>query len=317
MSAVSRTNMKIQLSRLVIIAALIFSAIPMVMADNGHNWMESAPSFCRSEPYSDLTPKQMSICDEAAFRYLSKNWKTITASNGQAYEIALDTITRPLPANFDGGATLRDASVLVYMTEGSTFNPNNVLTFYFDCHDRFQTFSSRWSQIAYAPPLSIAAKISSIACKHTITQTNRSKLSPVTIEKSYDPIPPAWNIKIGLPGTLSVGAEYCTESGKCEFVGNDIVGFTMGETPVGGIQGCQAMPDAEPCLKARIPVEVLAASHSGGVIVRLHGKNYGVSGMRWYKIEPDGSYIGGPVSVISKGVSMPLHMYLQQNNLMQ
>lgn len=317
MSAVSRTNEKIQILRLIIIATLIFSTSPMAMADDGHKWMESAPSFCRSEPYSSLTPKQMSICDETAFRYLSKNWKTITASNGQAYEIALDTIIRPLPDNSDGGATLRAASVLVYVPEGSTFNPDNALHFYFDCHDRFQTFSSYWSPVTYAPPLSVAAKIASIACRHTITRSNQAKLPPETTEKSYDPIPPAWNIKIGLPGVLSVGAEYCTESGKCKLVGNDIVGFTIGGTPVGGIQGCQAMPDAEPCLKARIPVEVLAASRSGSVIVRLHGKNYGVGGTRWYKKEPDGSYIGGPVSVFSNGVSMPLHMYLQQNNLIR
>ncbi|MGH8540540.1 MAG: hypothetical protein ACRETW_08560 [Stenotrophobium sp.] len=141
MSAVSSTNKKIQISKLIFMATLISSASPMAMADGGHKWMGSAPSFCRSEPYGKLTPKQMSICDEAAFRYLSKNWKTITASNGQAYEIALDTITRPLPANSDGGATLRAASVLVYMPEGSTFNPDNVFHFYFDCHDRFQTFS--------------------------------------------------------------------------------------------------------------------------------------------------------------------------------
>lgn len=314
MPTVSRTNKKIQISRPIIIATLIFSTSPVVMADDGRKWMDAIPPFCRSELYSNLTPKQMSICNEAAFRYLSKNWKTITVSNGQAYEVALDTIVRPLPANSDGGATLRAASVLVYMSEGSTFNPDNVLHFYFDCHDRFQTFSSRWSPIAYAPPLSIAATISSIACKHTITQTNQAKLPPITIEKSYDPIPPAWNIKIGLPGELSVGSEYCTESGKCEFVGNDIVGFTIGGTPVGGIQGCQAMPDAEPCLKARIPVEVLAASRSGSVIVRLYGKNYGVGGTSWYKKKPDGSYIGGPVSVSYKGVSMPLHMYLQKNN---
>jgi hypothetical protein len=122
----------------------------------------------------------------------------------------------------------------------------------------------------------------------------------------YDPIPIAWSIKIGLPGTLSVGAEYCTEMGRCQFVGNDIVGFTIGGTAVAGIQGCQSMPDAEPCLKARIPVQVLAASPAGSVIVRLNGRNYALAGVQWVKRERDGSLIGGPVSVIYQGVSVPL-----------
>ena len=308
-------NKKILISGLTLAAILMVATLPMAMADDGHKWMESAPAFCRSEPYENLTPKQMSMCDEAAFRYMSKNWKTITASNGQTFEIALDTITRPLPDDYGGGATLRAASVFVYISEGDTFNPANVFDFYFDCHDRFQTFSSRWSPTTYAPPLSIAAKISSVACKHTILRTNQVKPSSTANDKSYDPIPPAWNIKIGLPGVLSVGAAYCTEFGKCERVGNDIVGFNIGGTAVGGVQGCQAMPDAEPCIKARIPVEVLAASHTGSVIVRLHEKNYAVGGMNWYKHEPDGTFIGGPVSVIYQGVSMPLHMYLQQNQL--
>jgi hypothetical protein len=126
----------------------------------------------------------------------------------------------------------------------------------------------------------------------------------------YNPIPEGWSIKIGLPGTLSVGAEYCTQMGQCKYVGDDIVGFSIGGSPVGGIQGCQSLPDAEPCLKARIPVQVLAASPAGSVIVRLNGRNYAVSGNQWYKREPDGHFIGGPVSVIQNGVSVPLWLYL-------
>ena len=180
-------------------------------SDVGNEWLKSAPAFCRSEPYSNLTPKQMSKCDEAAFRYMSKHWQTITAANGQAYEIALDTITRNLPNNLDSGAALRAATVVVYISEGDTFNLDNVVHFYFDCHDHFQTYSPmHWSPVAYFPPLSIAAKISSVACKHTVLRHNQAKPPSTTNEKSYDPIPPAWNIKIGLPGILSAGAQYCT-----------------------------------------------------------------------------------------------------------
>lgn len=134
-------------------------------------------------------------------------------------------------------------------------------------------------------------------------------MSSAAMAADYNPIPKGWSIKIDLPGTLSVGAQYCTEMGKCQSVGNDIVGFAIGGTPVGGIQGCQSMPDAEPCLKARIPVQVLAASPAGSVIVRLNGKNYAVGGVQWYKQEPDRSFVGGPVSVLYKGASMPLQIY--------
>lgn len=143
-----------------------------------------------------------------------------------------------------------------------------------------------------------------------ITQTKPSA-SKSSIPDSYDPIPEAWNIKIGLPGTLSVGADYCTQSGQCKTVGSDIVGFKVGETAIGGIQGCGEHRDAAVCLNARVPVEVIAASPQGSVIVRLEGRNYAVSGMEWYKKESDGSFIGGPISVIDHGASIPLRIYLK------
>lgn len=130
----------------------------------GLEWMKSAPTFCQSKPYSNLTPEQIVSCDEAAFRSLSKDWQNVTASNGQVYDVALDTISRNLPRNVNPGATLRAAMVIVYESQGEPFNPNNVFTFYFDCHDHFQTFQQAWSPVAYFPPLSVTAKIASIAC---------------------------------------------------------------------------------------------------------------------------------------------------------
>jgi hypothetical protein len=111
----------------------------------------------------------------------------------------------------------------------------------------------------------------------------------------YEPIPKGWDIKVGLPGTLLVGAQFCTQSGKCQLVGDDIVGFTIGGTAVGGVQGCRAMPGAEPCLKAELPVLVLAESLAGSVIVRLMGKNYATS--------------KDFVSVVYRGVRMLLMKY--------
>jgi len=120
-----------------------------------------------------------------------------------------------------------------------------------------------------------------------------------TEPSSYDPIPGGWNIKIDLPGTLSVGAEYCTQSGNCQYVGQGNIGL---------LQVCQETPDAGACLKARVPVQVLASSPNGSVIVRLNGRNYGVAGVQWEHREPDGSSIGGPVSVIYQGASIPLRL---------
>ena len=131
---------------------------------------------------------------------------------------------------------------------------------------------------------------------------------------SYEPIPKGWNIKIGLPGKLSVGAEYCTALGECRTVGDDIVGFSIGGTPVGGVEGCSSMLGdggtiPEPCLKAEILVEVLASNSNGVAIVRLNRKNYAVGGGGWYRRTADGSFVGGPVSVVYQGISMPLQIY--------
>lgn len=127
----------------------------------------------------------------------------------------------------------------------------------------------------------------------------------------YEPTPTGWDIRIDLPGVLSVGAEYCTALGKCQTVGDNIVGFSVGGTAVGGVQGCQMMPESEPCIKAEIHVQVLAATHYGSAIVRLNGRNYAVGGLQWHKQEPDGSYIGGPVSVLYQGASIPIMIYEQ------
>ncbi len=127
----------------------------------------------------------------------------------------------------------------------------------------------------------------------------------------YDPIPKAWTTRIDRPGWLSVGAEYCTQSGKCRWVGDDMAGATIGGQAVSGLQACQQLPDAAPCVQARLPVHVLAASPAGVVIVRLAGKNYAVSGTDWYKKLPDGSTIGGPVVVVDGATSLPLQLWME------
>jgi hypothetical protein len=128
----------------------------------GHEWMKSAPAFCRAVSYITLTPEQIATCDEVAFRSISKNWKNVVADNGQVYEVALGTINHNLSS--DLRTNLLAASVTVYENQGKPFNPKNVITFYFDCHDHFQVFQGDWFPVSYAPPLSVAGRIASIAC---------------------------------------------------------------------------------------------------------------------------------------------------------
>ena len=108
--------------------------------------------------------KEMASRNEAAFRELSKTWRTVTVSNGQVYEIAMDTIHHNLPPKVDPAAILRAATVYAYGPRGGLFNSDNVMHFYFDCHGHVQTFQQDWSPVTNISPLSVAAKIAPIAC---------------------------------------------------------------------------------------------------------------------------------------------------------
>jgi hypothetical protein len=121
------------------------------------------------------------------------------------------------------------------------------------------------------------------------------------VDSSYNPIPPAWSIKINMPGLLSAATEYCglTGRGDCAWVGNDVIG-PHGERCLGDLVGPHGEryprleQNSETCLKARLPVQVLAISPTTDVsIVRLKGRNYTVAPSNWHKtqLEPDGSLV--------------------------
>jgi hypothetical protein len=114
----------------------------------------------------DLTPAQMVSRDEAAFRNLSKNWRNVTASDGQVYEVAMDTISRK-PSDMWPPAVLRAATAYVYGPLKEPFNSSDVQRFFFDCHNHFQTFKQDWSPVADILPQSVAAKVASIACDNS------------------------------------------------------------------------------------------------------------------------------------------------------
>ena len=258
-------------------------------------------------------------CDSAIVwvKANSKGDTLVSFSNGDQGKPVLGFTGVPIDG--DGPLFFSDS---VYLGDGKPampLNPNGngqSCHFYFTDHG---TFTQGWENRLTTIECNVRVKgadghLVSVDVRFDATQTPRS----ATVDKgslpspnaapdapaeppnsSYDPIPEGWSIKIGLPGTLSVGAEYCTQSGKCQIVGGRNVGL---------LQECQETPDAEPCLKARIPVEVLASSPNGSVIVRLNGQNYAVGGPQWEHREPDGSFIGGPVSVIYQGANMPLRL---------
>jgi hypothetical protein len=82
-------------------------------------------------------------------------------------------------------------------------------------------------------------------------------LTTTTLVSAQEHDPKTWGVQINLPGTLSAYAQYCTRSGKCDWV--------IARTPQGDILGCYEKRDSELCLKARIPVQVLAISLITGV----------------------------------------------------
>jgi hypothetical protein len=134
-----------------------------------------------------------------------------------------------------------------------------------------------------------------------------ASVSSSVMAGDYDPVPKGWNIRINLPGILSVGAEYCTESGVCHFVGaqQDCVleppppqdPCHKRGVPLGS--GCVAQkvchPGAAPGVD--LPVSVLAESLAGSVIVRIQEKNYSTG--------------KDHLSVIYHGVRIPLMKYDQ------
>jgi hypothetical protein len=127
---------------------------------------------------------------------------------------------------------------------------------------------------------------------------------------SYEPLPPAWNISMNIPGWLSVGAEYCTQSGECKVIGEGPGGLPPIPMPGGGTAppsiGCRENPEYPLCISGRVPIQILARSQLGSVIVRMNGRNYAIAGIAWSFERPDGSSIGGPIMVKSDGEILPL-----------
>ena len=83
------------------------------------------------------------------------NWRNVEADNGAVYKIDLNSIRHD-----KAGA----AEAMVYAVEGSAYNPENMHWLWFDCHGKFRDQTGRVGPVQYAPPRSIAGRLSDIAC---------------------------------------------------------------------------------------------------------------------------------------------------------
>ncbi len=81
-------------------------------------------------------------------------WHFLEADNGLRFAIDLDSIT-----HFDNGS----AEAFVYAVEGKTYNPRNLRRIIFDCAGNYIDWNGQ-RVVEYAPPKSVIAQLSKIAC---------------------------------------------------------------------------------------------------------------------------------------------------------
>jgi hypothetical protein len=83
------------------------------------------------------------------------NWQSVEADNGAVYKINLNSISH----NNNG-----TADVVIYAAEGPGYNPANMRRLWFDCQGRYRDLTAPGLPTQYAPPRSIAGRLSEIAC---------------------------------------------------------------------------------------------------------------------------------------------------------
>jgi len=170
--------------------------------------------------------------------------------------------------------------------------------------------------LALLTAISISIVTAGIAATQNASSSPPARPSAPVERPSYDPLPPSWNIQLNRPGWLSVGAQYCTQSGHCKIVGEGPDGLPPIPLKDGGTAppsiGCRENPDYPPCISARVPVQLLVRSPAGATIFKLEGLNYAVGGLEWAFERPDGTTIGGPIMVENAdGELLPLHYALR------
>jgi hypothetical protein len=84
-----------------------------------------------------------------------KVWLRVEATNGAAFKIDMNSI-----AHLNNGG----AEAVVYIIEGTTFDPANLKHFIFDCRGHYMD-SDNMGATLYAPPRSVAGQIAALACE--------------------------------------------------------------------------------------------------------------------------------------------------------
>ena len=82
-------------------------------------------------------------------------WGNVEADNGAVYRVDVSSIFR-----YPNGT----ADIVVYAVEGDQFNPENQRKLWFDCKGHYRDQTAGVGPKLYAPPRSVAGRISAIAC---------------------------------------------------------------------------------------------------------------------------------------------------------
>lgn len=83
-------------------------------------------------------------------------WQNVEADNGSIYRVDLNSIS-----HYSNGT----ADMIVYAVEGTDYNPQNLRRLWFDCRGHFRDETGPIGPTEYAPPRSVAGRMSDVACE--------------------------------------------------------------------------------------------------------------------------------------------------------
>lgn len=142
----------------------------------------SVPSaFAQSQNLRTPTPQSTKIPDLSKLqwrdgyidggRFVKAAWRIVEASNGSITALDMKSLVRD---QFNGSVY-----VVAYLVEGDAFVPGNLRGFRFDCKGHYTVQNGiTQSPPTYAPPRSVAAQLSNIACAKSEKPKSSSEAVP-------------------------------------------------------------------------------------------------------------------------------------------
>ena len=91
-------------------------------------------------------------------RTRTQDWHNLESDNGAVFRYDLNSVQ-----HYNNGT----ARMLVYSVEGSDFMPQNLRNLWFDCNGHYKDETAGIGPTLYAPPRSVAGRLSEIACRAT------------------------------------------------------------------------------------------------------------------------------------------------------